>query len=218
MNRISLIDTLKPGQEVIVLSAHCDDAEIGCGGLLRRLRTAVEGRNTIRGVIFTGGNDPIRRPEAEAAAKEFGIDHLELFSYPDSLLPDHFGAIKRDLLTLRDNIGVERVGMVLCPHLDDRHQDHRCVAENAWRVFRDHLVLEYEIPKYEGDLGRPNLYVALTEAEADAKVKSLLRCYPSQRQSHRWFTRETFMSLMRLRGVESNREFSEALTVRKMVV
>ena len=101
----------------------------------------------------------------------------------------------------------------------DLHQDHRLVCELTWNTFRSHLILEQEIPKYDGDLGAPNLFVPLEQAHCEAKVTNLLECFPSQRDKH-WFTRETFMALMRLRGIESNAPsgYAEAFYCRKAVL
>lgn len=214
MNSVPLLDSLAPNQVVLILSAHCDDAEIGCGGLLKRL--ARERKDChVREIVFSGGNDPVRRHEEESAAKAFGIQDTTFCSYPDSLLPNFWHEIKRDLLKVREEIGRAQIGMILCPRLDDRHQDHRIIAENAWRVFRDHLILEYEIHKFEGDWGQPNLYVTLTESQAHEKAALLLEYYPS-RTCHFWWSQDTFLALMRLRGMEANYAYAEGLIARKM--
>lgn len=216
MNSIPFLRSLRRDQTVLVLSAHCDDAELGCGGLLKRLVQDGE-YHEIRHVVFSGGNNPIREEEERNASLAFGIRHATFHSYPDSLLPNYWHEIKKDLLMLRDEIGIGHIGIVLCPRLDDRHQDHRVVTENVWRVFRDHLILEYEIHSYEGDLGQPNIYVELTEAQANEKADLLVKCYPS-RACHRWWNRENFLALMRLRGVEANVAYAEGLIARKMLV
>lgn len=217
MNTVPLFQSLRPRQTVLVLSAHPDDAEIGCGGLLQRLARETAGPCVLRHVVFTGGDDPVRKAEQCDAAKAFGVAQVTIHAYPDTGLPDHWRQIKSDLFAVREEIGADRVGMVICPRLDDRHQDHRTVAENAWRIFRDHLVLEYETPKYEGDLASMNCYVGLSDAAARQKIELLLKSFPS-RARHHWWNRETFAGLMRLRGIEANVPWAEAFTVRKMTV
>jgi LmbE family N-acetylglucosaminyl deacetylase len=216
MNLLPILQSLLPGQTVLILAAHCDDAEIGCGGLLRRLAEAADPRCELRQIVFTGGDDPVRRQEQLVASEAFGVGQVSVKCYPETALPSRTLEIKDELLAVRDKIGSERIGMVLCPRLDDRHQDHQTVAENAWRVFRDHLILEYEIPKYEGDWASMNLFVRLSEAEAREKVERLLQCFPS-RVCHRWWNRETFLGLMRVRGIEANAECAEAFVARKLV-
>jgi LmbE family N-acetylglucosaminyl deacetylase len=107
---------------------------------------------------------------------------------------------------------------VIAPRLEDRHQDHQTVAELVWQAFRDHLVLEYEIVKFEGDLGQPNLYVPLTESATERKIQHILAAYPSQ-AGRRWFNEGTFRSILRLRGLECNASsgYAEAFTARKLV-
>ena len=217
MHPLPILKNLPPDHVILVLSAHCDDAEIGCGGLLRRLAHEAADGCEMRQVVFCGGDDPVRKNEQLLASREFGMEQTTIHAYPDSLLPNHWQEVKNDLLSLRDEIGSDRISMVICPRLEDRHQDHRVVAENVWRVFRNHLILEYEIPKYEGDLGRPNLYVELTQEQALEKVDLLLRCYES-RSEHSWWRRDTLLALMRLRAVEANTEWAEALTARKMLL
>lgn len=217
MNPVAIFDSLRPDQSILVLSAHCDDAEIGCGGLLLRLARHFGDRCPRKGIVFSGGDQEERKREQLAAARAFGLQDVAVHAYPDTLLPNHWHDIKDDLLAFREELGSDGLGLVLCPRLDDRHQDHQVVAENAWRVFRDHIILEYELPKYEGDLAHPNVYVKLTEAEAGQKVNSLMECYPS-RSFHHWWSRDTFMALMCLRGIEANVGWAEGFFARKILV
>jgi len=216
MLAIPFLKNLRPDQVVLFLSAHCDDVPLGCGGLLIRLAEQ-ELICEKRGIVFTGGDNSVRKGEELSAARAFGIDQTTIHSFSDTLLPNHWHDIKNILLQLRDEIGKDRIGMILCPRLDDRHQDHRVIAENTWRIFRDHLILEYELHKYEGDLGQPNLYITLTESQAQKKVELLMEHYPS-RSCHKWWRRETFLSLMNLRGIEINQDYAEGLTIRKMLI
>ena len=217
LQRTSLVECLTGGKAVLVLGAHCDDAALGCGGLLVRLSAMPEAAGARIGMTFTGGGNASRVAEEQAAAKALGLTEIDVRSYPDTLLPDHSGSIKDELLRRREAIGVDRIGLVLCPSLEDRHQDHRIVAENAWRIFRDHVILEYEILKYEADLPQPNFYVGLTEAEAERKAAILEECYPS-RARHHWWGRQRFLSLMQIRGVQANCRYAEAYVARKLVV
>jgi LmbE family N-acetylglucosaminyl deacetylase len=139
-----------------------------------------------------------------------------LGEFADGCLPADFGRAKRYLLDLR---GRARPDVVLTHRLDDRHQDHRLVAELTWQTWRDHLILEYEIPKYEGDLGQPNVYVPLTPAIAERKVRHLYRHFGSQRGKD-WFSAPTFRSLMHLRGIEcrSPGGAAEAFQARKLTI
>ncbi len=167
--------------------------------------------------VFTGGNDENRAEEEKNASKDFGLEVEKIYSYTDSRLPDAWYDIKKILLNIRDAIGSDTIGMIICPSLNDRHQDHRTIAENVWRVFRNHLILEYEIPKYEGDLAQPNFYVKLTESQAVNKAEFIIKNYQS-RSCHHWWSVETFLSLMRIRGIEANTEFAEAFFARKIIL
>lgn len=211
---ISTSPRFQPGRSVLVYAAHCDDAALGAGGLLRRLSAPALGL-AITSIVFTGGDGP-RRAEEEAAALALGVQDLRVLDLPDTGLPRHDEQIKSDMWATRDRIGADNIALVLCPRLEDRHQDHRTVAENVWRIFRDHLILEYEIAKYEGDLARPNLYVPLSADEAQAKADTLLRCYPS-RAVHHWWQPHALQALMALRGIECNSPFAEAFVARKQV-
>ena len=205
------------GKTVIVFSAHCDDAAIGCGGTVQRIAKEAGDGCTRIGIVFSGGDNPSRADEEREAMAGLGVEMKQIYNFPDTKLPDHWFAIKQCMLTLREEIGSESIGLVLCPRLEDRHQDHRVIAENVWRIFRQHLILEYEIAKYEADLGQPNIYVSLDGGEAERKVKVLLESSPS-RHCHHWWSADTFYSLMHLRGIESNCTYAEGLYGRKLVV
>ncbi|CAA7625513.1 PIG-L deacetylase family protein [Magnetospirillum sp. UT-4] len=202
---------------LLCLGAHCDDIEIGCGGTVLRLLEANPGAE-VTWVVFTGSTT--RRDEAAAAAEIFlaraGERRMEFNSYRESFLPQAWGAVKEDFERIKR---LARPTLVLTHCRHDDHQDHRLLAELSWNTFRDHLILEYEIPKYEGDLGNPNLFVPLDRDHAEAKITNLMRCFASQR-ARAWFDPETFRGLMRLRGVGCNAPsgMAEAFTVRKMVV
>jgi LmbE family N-acetylglucosaminyl deacetylase len=201
---------------ILCLGAHCDDIEIGCGGALLRLLAERPG-STVRWMVFS--SNPIREAETRAAAGELlaGAAQREVIvkQFRDGYLPFHgievkdaFEAAKRDF----------QPELILTHHRHDRHQDHRMVAELTWNTYRDHLVVEYEIPKYEGDLGTPNLYFPLPAAAARRKIDILMRSYPSQ-AGKRWFRPETFEAVLRLRGIECNAPegFAEAFHATKLV-
>jgi LmbE family N-acetylglucosaminyl deacetylase len=181
---------------VLALGAHPDDVEIGCGGMLLRLAQRWPGL-PVTVVVLTG--TPLRHEEARTAAQLFlpGCEvTLRAHSLPDGRLPSVWGDVKQHLEDLAADVDV-----VLAPRTDDAHQDHRTVAEIAPTVWRDHLVLGYEIPKYDGDMGRPAVYVPLDEETVREKVRLLAKAYPSQ-AGRDWWDEETFLGLARLRGME----------------
>ena len=201
---------------VLALGAHPDDIEIGCGGAL--LRLIAEGRVAAVTWVVLSGDGP-RPAEARAGADAIlaGVPRVDvrLQTFRDGYFPAHFGPIK-DVL---ESLGPLDPDLVLAPRRDDAHQDHRLLGELVGTVFRDHLVLEYEIPKYDGDLGPTNVYVDLPAAVVDRKVDILMGAFPSQ-LGRTWFTAETFRGLVRLRGVESRAAsgYAEAFVCRKAII
>ena len=205
---------------VLCLGAHCDDIEIGCGGaVLRLVETFPE--VACDWIVFSSNSE--RRQEASRSAAAFleGIPEsgrmIAVESFRESYFP-WVGAEIKDYFQER-LAARPRPDLIFTHCRDDRHQDHRVVSDLTWNAFRDHMILEYEIPKYDGDLTTPNLYVALGETTVERKVRLLLEHFPSQR-SRRWFDADTFKGLMRLRGVESNapERFAEAFHCRKAVL
>jgi LmbE family N-acetylglucosaminyl deacetylase len=192
---------------VLCLGAHCDDIEIGCGGTLLTLRERIPPAR-IHWVVFS--SDPRRR--LETLESDEGTPRVRTFDFEDGFLPWHGDGVKRCFEELKRTLEPD---LVFTHQLDDRHQDHRLVAELTWNTWRNHLVLEYEIPKYEGDLARPNSYVELHPELAERKIKTLLDVYASQ-NPRPWFDAETLRGLMRLRGVESRALFAEAFHARKL--
>jgi LmbE family N-acetylglucosaminyl deacetylase len=201
---------------VLCLGSHSDDIEIGCGGTILTLLTDRPGTR-VHWVVFSA--DDAREAEARGSAAAFLADAKEstvvVHRFRESYFPylneikDAFEALKRDVVP----------DVVFTHRRDDEHQDHRTIAGLTWNTFRDHLVLEYEIPKYEGDLGHPNVFVPLRPEIADRKVELLAEHFGTQR-SKRWFRPETFRGLMALRAVECNAETgsAEAFHARKIVV
>ena len=202
---------------VLCLGAHCDDIEIGCSGALMTL-TERHPTLEMHWVVFTteGQREAETRAAAARVAQASGRVAVEVHGLRPSWLPSRWDEAKEIMEGVRRRC---QPHLVFTHRLEDRHQDHRTVAELTWNSFRDHLVLEYEIPKYEGDLGQPNLYVPLLRRVAEAKIGMLMECFPSQRP-HDWFDADTFRGLMRLRGLECRAPegFAEAFHARKVIL
>jgi LmbE family N-acetylglucosaminyl deacetylase len=205
----------EPLRCLLAIGAHADDLEIGCGGTVLRLVRECPGLEVTWVVLAATG---VREAEARASAAAFldraGDARVVVHGFPDGYLPHERGAVKdafEELKSLGDP------DLVLTHTADDAHQDHRLVRELTWNTFRDHLILEYEIPKWDGDLGRPNVYVPLDETVVARKVELLLSEFPSQADKH-WYDEETFRGLMRLRGLEcaSPSRYAEAFVGRKL--
>ena len=188
-------------KKVLCLGAHADDIEIGAGGTVLTLlgaRSDVE----IHWVVFSACGE--RRAEASESANRF-LDgchkrRVDLLEFRDGFFPYEGGKIKEQFEELK------RAGppdLILTHQRDDLHQDHRLVSELTWNTYRDHMILEYEIPKYDGGLGSPNVFVEMDDAVFGRKVQSLMEVFETQR-SRRWFTPQTFEALARLRGLECN--------------
>jgi LmbE family N-acetylglucosaminyl deacetylase len=203
---------------VLALGAHPDDIEIGCAGTILRLVTEHPG-SEFRWVVFCGGAGS-RAAEARASASalvdgsaSIAIDVHDFrdghYPYLGSPIKDVFEAVKADF----------EPDLILTHRREDLHQDHRLLAEVTWQTFRDHLILEYEVPKYEGDLGAANVYVGLSEPIGRRKVDHLLQAFPSQ-HGRRWFSADTFWASLRLRGIEAgtNASLAEAFTCRKFIL
>ncbi len=199
---------------VLCLGAHSDDIEIGCAGtLLRWLAEYEEVEFTWAVMSAAGARAEEARRSAEALLDGAAALNIMLGDFEDAHLPVDFRRAKAFVRDLKDRGDPD---VVLTHRLEDAHQDHRLVAELTWQTWRKHLILEYEIPKYEGDLGRPNLFAPLPSAIAQRKIDHLLEHFGSQR-SKDWFSAETFSSLMRLRGVECRAAsgWAEGFHVRK---
>jgi LmbE family N-acetylglucosaminyl deacetylase len=202
---------------VLAVGAHADDIEIGCGGTILRLVAEHPGL-AVHWLVFSGLGE--RAQEAADSAAAFcdgaGETRVAVDRFRDGFLPYVGGEVKERFERLKAEVDPD---LILTHRLEDRHQDHRLVAELTWNTWRDHLVLEYEIPKWEGDLGAPNLFVPLDRELCERKVKLLHEHFPSQ-AGRRWFTADTFMSVMRLRGLECNSpsDHAEGLYVRKAIL
>jgi len=202
---------------VLCIGAHCDDIEIGCGATLVHWARQYPGAS-FHWAIFAG--EGARQQESRAAAASLlpqpNAPELRFFDFRDGFFPTQAAQIKEAFEDLKGRV---RPDVILTHFLSDRHQDHAMLANLTWNTFRSHLILEYEIPKYEGDLGHPNIYVPLEREELDRKVHSLLECFVSQR-ARAWFTEDTFRALARLRGMEcaAPSGFAEAFHARKVCI
>ncbi len=200
---------------ILCVGAHCDDIEIGCGATLRVLQGRGQ-RLMIDWVVLSGSGE--RRKETQRAMRLLVRPRcrgeLRFGDFPDGRFPAAYAEIKRFCESLKDRPNPD---LILCHERQDRHQDHRVVNEMVWSTFRDHMVLEYEIPKWDGGLGQPNVYVPVAATDAASKVDALMKSYASQTDKH-WYTRDTFMALLRLRGLEcrSPSGYAEAFHGRKL--
>jgi len=202
-------------REILCLGAHSDDIEIGCGGTILEL-IAADPRVRITWVVFSGNAK--REAEARRAAARFlrgaKTTRVIVRKQRDGFFPAENIEIKEFFEELKRTCTPD---LVLTHYRHDRHQDHRTISDLTWNTFRDHLVLEYEIPKWDGDLGTPNLFVPVSSPMARRKVTAIHSIFASQR-GHHWFTPDLFFGLMRLRGIESNTQFAEAFHSRKAVI
>lgn len=209
-------DTAKRTPVFLLLGAHSDDIEIGCGGTLLGL---VSKYPHARYVWVTFSADNQREAETRAAAARLldGAAHVEILveRFHGSFFP-YSGA---ELKNCFEGLKCFTPDLVFTHFRNDLHQDHRTINELTWNTFRDHAILEYEVPKFDGDLGIPNTYVPLTRAQLAQKCEVLMSCFESQRMRS-WFTAETFQALARLRGIECNAPegFAEAFHGRKLTL
>jgi LmbE family N-acetylglucosaminyl deacetylase len=198
--------------QLVCLAAHPDDIEIAAGGTL----LALAERGGVEGHWLTMTGSPERRSEAKAAARVFLPDSQSSFhEFPDGRLPAHWNEVKDIVHDFA--AAVPDVDLVLAPRTDDAHQDHRLLGTMAPTVWRDALVLHYEIPKWDGDLGRCNSYVPISTELGRRKVALLNEHYPSQRDRD-WWDDETFLALMRIRGMECRSRYAEGFQASKAVL
>ncbi len=203
-----------PGEplSVLAIGAHPDDIEIGAGGLLLGLTGAAL---QARYVVLTGTAE--RQQEARNAARSFMPDAdltIDLFDLPEGRLPTVWDRAKEILEEVARSCSPD---LILAPSPDDAHQDHRVIGEIVPTVFRDQLYLAYEIPKWDGDMSRPSMYVPLPGSTAQRKVELLHKCFPSQ-LGRDWWEDEVFLGLARLRGMECRARYAEAFRCAKSVI
>jgi LmbE family N-acetylglucosaminyl deacetylase len=206
-----------PVRRVLAVGAHSDDLEIGCGGTVLAL-TRSDPAVAVHWVVFAapGVRGDEARRSAEVVLADAAERSIEVHSFRDGYLPHTAAEVKDAFEDLKARIDPQ---LVLTHSRDDLHQDHRLVCELTWNTFRDHLVLEYEIPKWDGDVGRPNVYVPLADSEVDEKLGLLSAHFGSQREKH-WYDVDVFRGLMRIRGMECRAPsgFAEAFTGRKLML
>jgi LmbE family N-acetylglucosaminyl deacetylase len=202
---------------VLCLGAHSDDIEIGCGGLILQL-LAGRRRVEIDWIVFSA--PAAREREARRSAALFlrraARQRVAVHRFRDGFFPYDGGSIKKTFEELKAGATPD---VILTHYRDDRHQDHRLLSDLTWNTFRNHFILEYEIPKFDGDLGTPNSFVPLKRSTCTRKVKYLDAVFGTQRDKH-WFAEDTFMALMRLRGMECRAAdgYAEAFYARKIVI
>jgi LmbE family N-acetylglucosaminyl deacetylase len=202
---------------VLCLGAHSDDIEIGCGGTVLSLLNRYE-NVSFHWIVFSSNEE--RANEARASAKMFLVKSKEkeivVRDYRDGFFPFIGDRIKEEFEAIKRNINPD---LIFTHYRNDRHQDHRLISDLTWNTFRDHLIMEYEIPKYDGDLGSPNFFMPLEEAVCSQKIQYLLESFRSQGDK-RWFDEQTFKAILRLRGMEANSPtlYAEGFYCRKAVL
>jgi len=216
MLNVILDTTSRKGLTVLCVGAHSDDIEIGCGGTLLRMKSMIS-ELKFHWVVFSAAGKRAREAQESAELFTTGCSKdVVLKQFRDGFLPYNAADVKDCFEELKTRVEPD---VVFSHWGGDAHQDHRILSELTWNTFRDQLILEYEIPKYDGDLGRPNLFVPLDSSIAETKVQYLTNSFVSQ-QDKRWFDRKTFLGLMRIRGMESNSPsgYAEAFYARKVVL
>jgi LmbE family N-acetylglucosaminyl deacetylase len=217
MLRFSFRQEKETIRQILCLGAHCDDIEIGCGGTILKL---IQENPDLEFVWIVFSSTPQRAREARTAAQLFlgglqkvGVDVRE---FRDSFFPFQGAEIKEFFEGLKKRTTPD---VIFTHRRNDLHQDHRLISELTWNTFRDHLILEYEIPKYDGDLGSPNAFVHLDDALCTRKIQNVMSAFRSQ-SAKPWFTEDTFRSILRIRGIESNapHKYAEAFFCRKLVL
>ena len=203
--------------QVLCLGAHSDDIEIGCGGTL--LKLAAHARNVvIYWVVFSANHE--RRQEAHDSATAFLANvtnnTIVIHRFRDGFLPYAGIELKECFEQLKQQFSPD---LILTHYRNDLHQDHRTVSDLTWNTFRNHLILEYEIPKYDGDFGSPNVFISLDQSICQKKIQYILKYFKTQREKH-WFSHELFSAILRLRGMEANATSgcAEAFYCRKLLL
>jgi LmbE family N-acetylglucosaminyl deacetylase len=209
----------KPGDRLslLCLGAHSDDIEIGAGAMLLGLMERGV-KLDVHWCVLSGGG--VRDDEARKSAADFlakaACARIEIMSFRDGFFPEQGEAIKQWFESLKGRIDPD---LILTHRRDDAHQDHQLVCRLTWNTFRDHHILEYEIPKWDGDIGQPNVYVPVSAAALARKIELLMAHFGSQR-SKQWFDDETFRGLARIRGMECRapERYAEAFFARKVAL
>lgn len=201
--------------KLLCLGAHCDDIEIGCGGTLLALLEKTLNTQLYWVVL---SSDPLREREAMKSAKHFlkhsGSHTMHIEKFRNGYFPFEGKKMKGYFERLKKEVFPD---LIFTHYRMDLHQDHRMVSDLTWNTFRDNFILEYEIPKYDGDFGSPNLYVPLEPPICERKVKHIISAFRSQRSKH-WFTQDLLRSVMRIRGMECASLYAEGFYCRKMTI
>lgn len=217
MIELSLSGRSGPVRTILCLGAHCDDIEIGCGGTILRLTREQPG-TYVFWVVFS--SDAVRAKEAQQSAEKLlsaaGDKTIITLDFRNAFFPYIGAEIKEYFEELKHRVSPD---LIFTHYRGDLHQDHRTISDLTWNTFRNDLILEYEIPKYDGDIGVPNFFSPITDEICKEKVNTILDCFSTQKGKH-WFTAETFYAVMRLRGVECNAPdgYAEAFYCRKAVI
>jgi LmbE family N-acetylglucosaminyl deacetylase len=204
-----------PPSRILCLGAHADDIEIGAGGTILKLNQSSP--TEFRWVVFSSGTN--RDQEAVESANLFlgsSKKKVEVKNFRNGFFPYEGKEIKEFFEELKKEFSPD---LIFTHYREDLHQDHRMISDITWNTFRDNLILEYEVPKYDGDFGSPNFFVHLEESVCARKVKNILTTFKTQKDKH-WFTEDAFLSVLRLRGIESASpgRYAEAFYCRKVVL
>jgi LmbE family N-acetylglucosaminyl deacetylase len=217
MLRMQLAKPAGSVYRILCLGSHCDDIEIGCGGTI--LRLLEEHQNVaVHWVVFT--STPARAEEARSSAMAFleqaGSKDILIKEFQDGFMPYNGREVKTFFEELKERVSPD---LIFTHYRHDLHQDHRLICELTWNTWRDQLILEYEVPKYDGDFGTPNFFVELEESLCRRKTRSILEHFSSQKEKH-WFAEETLLAVLRLRGMEcrATTRHAEAFYSRKLVL
>jgi LmbE family N-acetylglucosaminyl deacetylase len=217
MLKLSLARPAGAPFKILCLGSHCDDIEIGCGGTLLALAEQLPDLEVYWAVF---SSDPVRAREARESADDFleqvATKTVVIKDFRTSFFPSLGAAIKEDFERLKGDFAPD---LIFTHYRHDLHQDHELISRLTWNTFRNHLILEYEVPKYDGDLGAPNVFMPLDESTCRTKITYLVTHFKSQLDKQ-WFDEETFWALLRLRGIEANAptRYAEAFYCRKSVL
>jgi LmbE family N-acetylglucosaminyl deacetylase len=202
---------------ILCLGSHCDDIEIGCGGTILHL-LAEHSNTSVFWVVLSSTEARAHEAQRSAAAflEKAACKEVMIKTFKDGFLPYQGAEVKSFFEELKQRISPD---LIFTHYRHDLHQDHRLACELTWNTWRDHLILEYEIPKYDGDFGTPNCFVELDESLCQDKVRSIVNSFASQREKH-WFSEDIFLAVLRLRGMEcrSATGYAEAFYSRKLVL
>lgn len=216
MIKLSLFEN-KRKLKFLCLGAHSDDIEIGCGGTILRLNEELP-KSEFKWVVFSGNGD--RKNEAMQSASTFlkkvKSKEINIYDFKESYFPYIGAKIKDNFEKLKNEFNPD---IIFTHYLYDAHQDHKLISHLTWNTYRDQVIFEYEIPKYEGDLKTPNVYVTLDELIVKKKINYLIKFFQTQRKKS-WFSEETFRSILKIRAIESgcSNEYAEGFHCRKMIL